>query len=104
LGTIVGVFYGALDGVQAPLIRRTKCGYMVELLESKDAVHKGDKVHLSVAEFEMNTNVLDPSISSARGIDRRNVWTPNQRVMCRRLMVGMTWRKRIKVYGESSLG
>jgi len=55
VGTIVGVFYGTLDGVQAQLIRRTKFGYTVELLESKDAFHKGDKVHLSVAEFEMNT-------------------------------------------------
>ena len=55
IGTIVGVFYGALDGVQAQLIRITKLGYTVELLESKDAFHKGDKVHLSVAEFAMNT-------------------------------------------------
>ena len=54
IGTIVGVFYGALDGVQAQLIRITKLGYTVELLESKDAFHKGDRVHLSVTEFTIN--------------------------------------------------
>ena len=54
IGTIVGVFYGALDGVQAQLIRITKLGYTVELLESKGAFHKGDRVHLSVTEFTIN--------------------------------------------------
>ena len=54
VGTIVGVFSGALDGVQARLIRRTKFGYTVELLESKDAFRKGDRVHLSMAEFTIN--------------------------------------------------
>ena len=51
VGTIVGVFSGALDGVQARLIRRTKFGYTVELLESKGEFQKGSIVLLSVAEF-----------------------------------------------------
>jgi len=51
IGTIVGVFDGTLDGIQARLIRRTKLGYTVELIESKGEFHKGDRVHLSVAEF-----------------------------------------------------
>ena len=54
VGTIVSVLDGALDGVQAQLIRRTKIGYMVKLLESKDAFRKGDTVHLSVAEFHIH--------------------------------------------------
>ena len=54
IGTIVGVFGGALDGVQAQLIRRTRLGYTVELLESKDAFRKGDTLHLSVAEFHIH--------------------------------------------------
>jgi hypothetical protein len=54
VGTIVGVLDGALDGVQAQLIRRTTLGYTVELLESKGAFHKGDRVHLSVTEFQIN--------------------------------------------------
>ena len=54
IGTIVGVFDGALDGVQAQLIRRTRLGYTVELLESKDAFHKGDIVYLSMAEFHIH--------------------------------------------------
>ena len=53
-GTIVGIFYGALDGVQAQLIRRTPLGYTVELLESKDVFHKGDRICLSSVEFNMN--------------------------------------------------
>ena len=54
LGTITGAFDGALDGVQAQLIRRSKLGYTVELLAAKDAFHKGDHVELSVAEFTIN--------------------------------------------------
>jgi hypothetical protein len=54
IGTIVGVFAGALDGIQAQLIRRTKLGYTVELLESKGEFHKGERVHLSVAEFTIH--------------------------------------------------
>jgi len=54
IGTIVGVFSGALDGVQARLIRRTKFGYTVELLESKDEFRKGDRVHLSIAECKID--------------------------------------------------
>ena len=57
LGTIVGVFDGALDGLQARLIRRTRLGYTVELLESKDAFHKGDIVYLSMAEFHIHKGV-----------------------------------------------
>jgi hypothetical protein len=54
VGTIVGVFDGALDGVQAQLIRRTRLGYTVKLLESKDAFRKGDIVLLSIAEFTID--------------------------------------------------
>jgi hypothetical protein len=54
VGTIVGVLDGALDGVQAQLIKRTKIGYRVKLLESKDAFRKGDRVHLSLAEFHIH--------------------------------------------------
>jgi hypothetical protein len=53
IGTIVGVFDGALDGLQARLIRKTKLGYTVELLESRGAFRKGDRVHVSVAEFHI---------------------------------------------------
>jgi hypothetical protein len=55
VGTITGAFDGVLDGVQARLIRTTKGGYTVELLESKDAFHKGDHVALSLAEFTITT-------------------------------------------------
>ena len=54
IGTIVGVLDGALDGVQAQLMRRTKIGYTVKLLESKDAFRKGESVHLSRAEFHIH--------------------------------------------------
>jgi hypothetical protein len=54
IGTIVRVLDGALDGVQAQLITRTKIGYTVKLLETKDAFHKGDRVHLSMAEFRIH--------------------------------------------------
>ena len=54
VGTITGIFYSALDGVQARLIRRTKFGYTVELLESKGEFQKGGIVLLSVTEFTMN--------------------------------------------------
>ena len=54
VGTIVGVFDGALDRVQAQLIRRTNMGYTVKLLESKDAFRKGESVHLSRAEFHIH--------------------------------------------------
>ena len=54
IGTIVGVFDGVLDGVQAQLIGRTRLGYTVELLESKDAFYKGDTIYLSVAEFHIH--------------------------------------------------
>jgi hypothetical protein len=54
IGTIVGVLDGALDGVQAQLITRTKIGYTVKLLETKDAFRKGDRIHLSVAEFHIH--------------------------------------------------
>jgi len=54
IGTIVGVLDGALDGVQAQLIRRTNLGYTVKLLESKDTFRKGDTIHLSMAEFTIH--------------------------------------------------
>jgi len=53
VGTITGVFDATLDGISARLLRRTRVGYMVELLESKHPFEKGDIVHLSPAEFLM---------------------------------------------------
>ena len=54
IGTIIGIFEGACDGIQAQLIGKTKFGYTVKLLESKDTFRKGDRVHLSVAEFHIH--------------------------------------------------
>ena len=54
VGTIAGVFGGALDGIRAQLIRRTTLGYTVELLESKGAWKKGDILRLSVAGFHID--------------------------------------------------
>jgi hypothetical protein len=59
VGTIGGVFSGALDGVQAQLIRRTKFGYAIELLESKGEFRKGDRVYLSVTEFKINKRTMN---------------------------------------------
>jgi hypothetical protein len=53
VGTITGVFDATLDGIAARLLRRTRVGYTVELLESKHPFKKGDTVHLSPAEFLM---------------------------------------------------
>jgi hypothetical protein len=58
IGTIHGVFEGALDGMPARLLRTGKFGYTVELLASKDAFHQGDQVHLSVTEFEIDKRTL----------------------------------------------
>ena len=55
VGTIIGAFDGALDGVQARLIRKIKGGYTVELLESQGSFHQGDHVELSVTEFAITT-------------------------------------------------
>ena len=54
VGTMAGVFGGALNGIRAQLIRRTTLGYTVELLESKGAFKKGDRLRLSVAEFHID--------------------------------------------------
>jgi len=54
VGTIAGVFGGALDGIRAQLIRRTTLGYTVELLASKGAFKKGDRLRLSCAEFHID--------------------------------------------------
>jgi hypothetical protein len=51
VGTIAAVFDGLLDGLVARLVRRTKTGYTVQLLEAKPPFHIGDTVHLSPAEF-----------------------------------------------------
>jgi hypothetical protein len=51
IGTIVGVFNGALDGLPACLVRRRKFGYTVELLEARGRFQAGTIVHLSFAEF-----------------------------------------------------
>ena len=53
VGTITGVFNGALDGIAARLVHRRRLGYTVELLASKDPWHQGDLIHLSPAEFLM---------------------------------------------------
>jgi hypothetical protein len=54
VGTIHGVFVGALDGLPARLLRTGKFGYTVELLASTDTFQQGDHVHLSVTEFEVD--------------------------------------------------
>ncbi len=51
VGTIAMVFDGALDGMAARLISRGRLGYLVELLESRPPFQKGDRLHLSPAEF-----------------------------------------------------
>ena len=51
IGTIIGGFHGALDGLPARLIRRRKLGYTVELLEARGRLQAGTIVHLSFAEF-----------------------------------------------------
>ncbi len=51
VGTIAAVFDGALDGMTARLISRGRLGYLVELLESRQTFRKGDRIHLSPAEF-----------------------------------------------------
>lgn len=73
IGTITGVFDGALDGLTARLVRRRKFGYTVELLASKHPFQKGDIVHLSPAEFLMHDDDsrafprrTEPTRSSAR--------------------------------------
>jgi hypothetical protein len=53
IGTITGVFDGALDGLAARLVRRRKFGYTVELLESRQRYQVGDIVYLSFAEFRI---------------------------------------------------
>lgn len=54
VGTIAEVFDGMLDGLAARLVRRTKLGYTVELLEAKPPFRQGDTVHLSPAEFRIH--------------------------------------------------
>jgi len=51
VGTIAVVFDGALDGMTARLISRRRLRYLVELLESRQTFRKGDRLHLSPAEF-----------------------------------------------------
>jgi hypothetical protein len=53
VGTIIGVFHGALDGLSARLVRRRKFGYTVELLEARGRWQTGTIVHLSFAEFRI---------------------------------------------------
>jgi len=53
VGTIIGVFDGALDGLPARLVRRRKLGYTVELLEARGRFQAGTIVHLSFAEFRL---------------------------------------------------
>ena len=53
VGTIHGAFQGTLDGIAAKLIRIRKFGYTVELLESRGDFQRGDRVHVSCAEFTL---------------------------------------------------
>jgi hypothetical protein len=53
VGTIHGVFRGALNGVSARLMHIRKFGYTVELLESKHGFHKRERIHVSCAEFTL---------------------------------------------------
>ena len=66
VGTIRGVFDGALDGITARLVRRRTLGYTVELLESKSLFHKGDIVHLSPGEFLISYEHLGPSVADGQ--------------------------------------
>ncbi len=59
VGTIVGIFSRALDGVQARRIRTTKFGYTVELLESKGEFQKGSLVLLSIAAFTIDKRTIN---------------------------------------------
>jgi hypothetical protein len=70
VGTIVGVFDGTLDSIQARLITRTRLGYLVELLETKDAFRRGDRVHVSVAEFQITTEAASYYHSVPDGVQR----------------------------------
>ena len=56
VGTIRGAFQGALDGIPARLVRVRKFGYTVELLASRHQFQAGDRVHLSPAEFLLETD------------------------------------------------
>ena len=51
VGTIIGGFAGALNGLPARLVRWRKFGYTVELVEARGRVQAGTLVHLSFAEF-----------------------------------------------------
>jgi hypothetical protein len=51
VGTIIGGFNGALDGLPARLVRRRKFGYTVELVEARERFQAGTIVHLRFAEF-----------------------------------------------------
>ena len=64
VGTITGAFHGTLDGIPARLVRVRKLGYTVELLASKNAFHTGDHVHLSPAEFILETDRPRPAPSA----------------------------------------
>ena len=51
VGTITNALRGALDGTLANCISRTEFGYIVELLASKGAFIKGDKVYVDDGDF-----------------------------------------------------
>lgn len=63
VGTIAAVFDGTLDGLAARLVRQRSVGYTVELLESRGPFHQGDLVHLSPAEFLIQS---DPPADARR--------------------------------------
>ena len=58
VGTITGVFHGALDGMPARLVRRGKFAYTVALLASRDAFRKGDDIGLSPAACTIDTRTV----------------------------------------------
>ena len=51
VGTIKAALRGALDGTPARVMSRTEFGYIVELLASKGAFVKGDKVYVDDGDF-----------------------------------------------------
>ena len=51
VGTIKAALRGALDGTPARVMSRTEFGYIVELLASKGAFVKGDKVYVDDEDF-----------------------------------------------------
>ena len=51
IGTIKGVYRGALESIPARVMIPTESGYIVELLESNGVFMKGDQVYVDDVDF-----------------------------------------------------